>query len=470
MYFRDMMHKIKLLLAALLFGSAAMSQTTGDQASLLLLRQQQFVDLRFGMFIHFNIPTYTDADWPDPETPATIFNPEQLNCDQWAKAAKSANMSYGCLTTKHHSGFCIWDTKTTDYNVMQGPYKKDVVKQFVDAFRANGLKVMLYYSILDTHHRLRPNQIGPKHIELVKAQITELLTQYGKVEALIIDGWDAPWSRISYDDIPFEDIYTLVKSLQPDCLLMDLNGAKYPAEGLYYTDIKTYEMGAGQRLSNETKRMPSLACLPINGSWFWKTSFPKDPVRDPEKLISETIEPLNANSCNFILNVAPNRSGLIDDNAIAALTEIGKRWKNKGATTRLPALDLPLISSNIAKGKPSNSSWSDDMNIMDFANDDDFKSSWTSSPHIQQPWYEIDLQKEMPFNCVVLAESTENINDYLLEYWDGKNWRKIPGNPKTASVKVHRFKRVWGSKIRATILKSVKTASIAEFQAFNERD
>ena len=69
--------------------------------------QQSFVDLRFGMFIHFGIATYFNQDWPDPEAPASAFNPTKLDCDQWAKAAKSANMSYGCLTTKHHSGFCI---------------------------------------------------------------------------------------------------------------------------------------------------------------------------------------------------------------------------------------------------------------------------------------------------------------------------------------------------------------------------
>src|ERR1044072_8330678 len=99
--------------------------------------QQSFVDLRFGMFIHFNIPTYFNQDWPDPEALPAAFNPTRLDCNQWAKAAKAANMTYGCLTTKHHSGFCIWDTKTTDYSVMRSPYKKDVVKQFVKAFRDN---------------------------------------------------------------------------------------------------------------------------------------------------------------------------------------------------------------------------------------------------------------------------------------------------------------------------------------------
>jgi alpha-L-fucosidase len=138
--------------------------------------QQQFVDLGFGMFIHYNIPTYMEDDWADPDAAPEIFNPKKLNTDQWAKAARSANMTYGCLTTKHHSGFAIWDTKTTPYNVMNSPLKRDVVKEFVNSFRKQGLKVMLYFSILDTHHKLRPGQITPAHIKMVKDQLTELLT------------------------------------------------------------------------------------------------------------------------------------------------------------------------------------------------------------------------------------------------------------------------------------------------------
>ena len=431
--------------------------------------QQKFVDLRFGMFIHYNIPTYSTADWPDPETPASVFDPKHLDANQWAKAAKSANMSYGCLTTKHHSGFCIWDTKTTDYNVMNSPYGKDVVKQFTDAFRANGLKVMLYYSILDTHHKLRPNQIVPKHIEMVKAQITELLTKYGKIEALIIDGWDAPWSRISYDDIPFEDIYKLIKRLQPDCLVMDLNGAKYPAEGLYYTDIKTYEMGAGQRLSTDSKAMPSLACLPINKNWFWKTEFPTAPVRKAGEIVDQLIKPLNAASCNFILNVAPNRDGRIDDNAIQALKEVGQLWNNPGPSKTLPLLDLPIISSNLAKHAPANSSWSDDMNIMDFANDDDYKTSWISNAQVDKPWYEVDLGKEQGINTIVIAEEKANIDSYILEYWNGADWTKIFQGKNADRIKVHRVERFWASKVRMRIQHAAGTAAIAEFQLFNER-
>jgi len=410
-----------------------------------------------------------NQDWPDPDAPAALFNPTKLNCDQWAKAAKSANMSYGCLTTKHHSGFCIWDTKTTDYNVMNSPLKKDVVKEYADAFRKNGLKVMLYYSILDTHHKLRPNQITPKHIDMVKAQLTELLTKYGKIEALIIDGWDAPWSRISYDDIPFEDVYHLVKSIQPECLVMDLNGAKYPAEGLYYTDIKTYEMGAGQRMSKDSKRMPSLACLPINTSWFWKTDFPSTPVKDATKLVNETLKALNGASCNFILNVAPNREGLIDDNALAGLKEIGRLWKNEGPTEKLSALERPIISSNLAKNQPAFSSWSDDMNIMDFANDDDFKTSWISNSAVKRAWYEVDFKVDKSFNAVVIAEQKANISRYKIEYWDGTAWIQLFDGENHERIKLHRFGRVWGNKVRLQITGSETVPSIAEFQVYNER-
>jgi len=447
---------------------ASAQSNTAKNLSLATL-QQQFVDLRFGMFIHFNIPAYMNQDWPDPDASPSIFNPTKLNCDQWAKAAKSANMSYGCLTTKHHSGFCIWDTKTTDYNVMNSPLKRDVVKEFTDAFRANGLKVMLYYSILDTHHRLRPNSITRKHVEMVKAQITELLSNYGEISALIIDGWDAPWSRISYDDIPFEDIYLLVKKLQPNCVLMDLNGAKYPAQGLYYSDIKTYEMGAGQRMSKDSNRMPSLACLPLQQSWFWKTSFPSQPVKDPVKLVNETLIPLNKVDCNFILNVSPNRDGLFDDNALAALKEIGKIWHNEGPEPKLPPLDAPIISTNIAKKQASSSSWSDDDNIMDLANDDDFTTSWVSNTTVEHPWYEIDFDRDKAFNTVSIAEEKPNISKYRLEYFSNDEWKPIFNGENSKKVKINRFDRVWGSKVRIWIDKSDHQASIAEFGVYDER-
>ncbi len=433
--------------------------------------QQEFIDLRFGMFIHFNIPTYMDEDWADPDASPSIFNPKKLDCSQWAKAAKSAKMTFGCLTTKHHSGFCIWDTKTTDYNVMNSPFKRDVVKEYVDAFRAQGLGVMLYYSILDTHHKIRPGYVSALHVEMIKAQLTELFTNYGEIAGLVIDGWDAPWSRISYDEIPFEDIYLLVKSLQPNCLITEHNAAKYPEDGLFYSDIKTYEQNAGQYISKETNKLPAVSNYPINKQWFWKTDFPTTPVKDPAVLVKDHMIPLNAAYCNLLLNVAPNRDGLIDDNALTALKEIGRLWKNDAPKLVLPPNDAPIISSNIAKHKPSNSSWGNDMDIMDFANDDNYYSSWRSNEAVKQPWYEVELGVEQDFNTIVIVEADKNtrIRQYRIEYYNSGQWKPLLTGNSSQRICIHRFERVWGAKVRMWIDQFDGPPGIAEFSIYNER-
>lgn len=354
---------------------------------------------------------------------------------------------------------------------MNSPCRRDVVKEYADAFRAQGLKVMLYYSILDTHHQIRPGTITPQHIEMIKNQLTELFTNYGEISALIIDGWDAPWSRISYDQVPFEDIYLLVKSLQPNCLVMDLNAAKYPAEALYYTDIKSYEQGAGQHISKDNNRLPALSCLPINTAWFWKEDFPTTPVKDPVKMVNDNIIPFNKAHCNFILNAAPNRQGLIDDNAVAAFTAIGKRWKNEGALPALPPIEAPIISSNIAKYKTCNASWSNNMWIMDFANDDKFTTAWQSNKTVTTPWYEVILGNEQAFNMITIAEygNKASIRKYRLEYNESGVWRTIFSGENDQKIKIHRFNRVWGSSVRIVIEQSDTPPAIAEFGVYNER-
>jgi alpha-L-fucosidase len=167
--------------------------------------------------------------------------------------------------------------------------------------------------------------------------------------------------------------------------------------------------------------------------------------------------------------VAPNRDGLFDDNALAALKEIGKLWKNEGPLAKLSKLDAPIISSNLAKNQPASASWSDDSAIMDFANDDDFHSSWVSNPTVKSPWYEIDFKKEQAINAVVIAEEKANITNYKLEYYLDGVWKPLFEGENGNRIKVHRFDRVWAGKVRISIEKSEKQASIAEFQVYNER-
>ena len=117
-------------------------------------------------------------------------------------------IEYGCLTTKHHDGFCLWPTATGSANVQDATYKRDIVRAYVDSFRAQGLKTCLYFSILDLRGDIRPYCVTRKKIEKVKAQLTELLTNYGEITALVIDGWNAAWSRLNYEEMPFPEIYS----------------------------------------------------------------------------------------------------------------------------------------------------------------------------------------------------------------------------------------------------------------------
>ena len=458
----------KLLFFVLSVFCSANLWCQGKQNSLAEL-QQSFVNMKFGMFIHFNMGTFLDNDWADPDAPLSLFNPTKLDCGQWARTAKSAKMRYGCLTTKHHNGFCLWDTKTTDYNAVNSPLGRDVVREYVDAFRKEGLKVMLYFSILDMHHQIRPGLITREDVRMIKEQLTELFSNYGDITAIIIDGWDAPWSRISYEDVPFNEIYSLIKSLQPDCLVMDLNAAKYPADMLFYTDIKSYEQNAGQHISKETNTLPALSCLPINSSWFWKTSFPHFPVKDARMILEENVNPMNSIGCNFILNVAPNREGLIDPNVVEELKKVGQEWDDQAV--QVPVLkdfDAPMIYTNIAKHCPSYSSWSDDMWIMDFANDDDFKTAWRSNPSVQNPWYIVDFGKEVPFNAIIISDLDRTFSDYTLYYERNGEWLPISATPSDKAIKVHRFGRIRGDKVKVEIKAASGAPSIMEFGVYDE--
>ena len=439
--------------------------------------QQEFLDMRFGMFIHFNIPTFSTQDWADPQMSPEVFNPELLDCNQWAEVAASANMQYACLTTKHHSGICIWDTETTDYSVMNSPLKRDVVKEYADAFRKKGLKIGLYYSILDTHHNIRAGWIKKESVEFIKRQLTELLTNYGDISILIIDGWDAWWSRISYEDVPFEEIYNYIKSLQPNCLIAEHNAGKYPDSELFYTDIKHYEQNAGQLISKETNNLPAASGYPINANWFWKESFPTDSVKSAESLVYNNLIPLNEAHCNFILNVAPNRDGLIDDNVVAEFKKIGKLWQYPGKAPKLEIDKQPIITTNLAKGRPMDSSWSFDTRISDFANDDDFTTAWVSYDTVEEPYIEVLLDENTSVCAIGFAELDDvefydkaghtRIGNYVITYFVNGEWKELKVEPQNSFVRIHRLlSEIKASKVRVTFHNCKRGLAISELLVY----
>ena len=434
--------------------------------------QQEFVDLKFGLFVHFGMGTYHGEDWADPDKPILDFNPQKLDCRQWVDAAREANMNFGCMSVKHHCGFCMWNTATTDYNACKSGAGRDVVKEFTDALREKGMKVMFHFSILDMHEKILPNNIKPYHTDFIKAQLRELLTNYGPVTALMIDGWDAPWSRLSYEDISFEDIYNFCKSIQPECLVMDLNGAKYPSEALFYSDLKTYEQGAGQKIEKDRSFLPSMACYPLQRTWFWKEDMPQSATKSPEEMVNDNLKPMNDACCTFILNVAPNRDGLFDRNAVDALRQIGKLWKGDGKQHAVAETGAPIISTNLAKHKATIGSWSYDMNQHDLATDDNFSSSWVAHPSVKEPWIQVELGDVYPVNAVVLTDRDDNaIKAYKIECRNNGEWITVYQGPAITDkrVKITRFESTLADAVKMTVTDAQGNVQIRELGVYNEK-
>jgi alpha-L-fucosidase len=291
----------------------------------------EFLKLRFGMFIHYNMATYQGAQWVEGYPDPSEFDPgvEMIDTDAWADAAVAAGMKYGVLTVKHVSGFCLWDSKYTSYDVMHPdcPYQKDIVAQFVKSFTDRGLKVGLYYCWrhpgFDANkknvYKVLPPECDPsthsmeEQVEFQKAQIAELLTKYPEVFYIWNDGLD-PEIMAADEILPF------FRSVRPG-ILLSANWWDWSKKGTPYADISVTEM----RHFPESNSAPGETCWHLEQSWFWNNQF-KSNISASE--VIKHISMANSRNANFLLNVGPDRNGNIIESSINTLKEIGKEWND----------------------------------------------------------------------------------------------------------------------------------------------
>jgi alpha-L-fucosidase len=458
--------------AAALNGQPSMAQPFAAAISPappgMLALQQRFVDLRFGMFLHFNMATYQDREWGDPTSAPDLFHPTALDTDQWATAAKSAKMTWGCLTTRHHDGFCIWPTKTHANSVAQTAQKIDVVRAYVDSFRKARLRVGLYYSILSLRDDIRHFNVTPAKVQLIKDQLTELFTEYGEIDVLITDGWDAPWSRITYEEVPFRAIYDHIKSLQPQCLICDLNAASYPPGGLYYSDIKAFEQNAGQRVP-EGSDLPALSCVTITDGWFWKQADIHGRLKPAETVVNEWLVPLNRSHCNLILNAPPTREGRLAPNVVERLSEIGRLWSPEPAAARL--LPHPIITTaNLAQGRPIHASSSPDTVGPDLANDGNFRSAWSPDDSDSAPWLEVDLQGQRRVSVIALVQGKQvpGMQSFRFEGWSGSGWITLASGQNPAPTTILAVAPTDVQRVRVRFERGAGSISVADVGLYSE--
>ncbi len=303
----------------------------------LLKNQKRFIDLRLGTFIHFNSATFQFnscedvIDWEyDCENfgktrkypfNESDWNPTCLDCEEWAKTAKAAGCKFAALTAKHHEGFALWHTKYSEYSVKNGNCKTDVVKEYLKAFRNEGITAGLYFSILDLTHNIGRKSCNEEQKKFIKNQIGELLTNYGEIPFLMVDGWGSPWGGPDFDTLPFEEIDSYVKSIQPDCLLMNIGAS----DGLAHTDIVFFENAAGQEADGSFSG-PGVSCNKLTKTWFWRSDDPQSKLASAEWAVGKMNRyfPMNV---NFMLNISPNTKGKIDENLKEEFEKIGKMIK-----------------------------------------------------------------------------------------------------------------------------------------------
>ena len=304
-----------------------------------------FVHDRFGMFIHWGLYALAARhEWVKNREELSDaayqkyfdhFNPDLYDPHQWAQVARDAGMNYVVVTTKHHEGFCLWDSKLTDYKAPNTPYGKDVLRPLVEAFRAAGLKIGFYYSLIDWHHPHFPiDGFHPLHnhpdalewnkqrdiriyADYVHGQVRELLTDFGPIDII---WFDFSYPKYEYRGMPgkgredwrSEELLRLVRELQPAIIVN--NRLDLPAE---YADVHTPEQFQPRSWVHVNgKPVVWETCQTFSGSWgYYRDEYT---WKSPEQLIQMLI---NTVACggNLLMNVGPTARGTFDDRALNAL-------------------------------------------------------------------------------------------------------------------------------------------------------
>ena len=306
--------------------------------------QKAWMQLGYGMFIHFGVNTFEGKAWGDGKFNAKQFKPEKLNTRQWAEVAAEAGMKYAVLTAKHHDGFCLWPSKHTGYSVRSSPGGTDVVGKYVEAFSKAGLKVGLYYSLWDKHFPdYETDDVA--YAQYMQEQMRELLTSYGPILEMWFDGgWDKDhptrewpfepkWERNPKSGLGhgerwrWKELYDMIHGTQPDCLVIQNSSSDRPGVVKYHpVDVRTsehYDFIWQEKIcppvtDNIVKDdrgrkifVPLEYCTSLNRSWFWAEGQCQN--HPSVSTICDWYSRARAGGANLLLNVGPNNDGLVPE-------------------------------------------------------------------------------------------------------------------------------------------------------------
>lgn len=419
-------------------------------------------------FFHFGVNTFSDMEWGDGDESETLFNPSELNIDSWISDIKKAGFTLAILTVKHHDGFCLWPSRHTEHTLAKSPYKdgkSDVVREFADACHKEGIAVGIYISPWDRNSPLWGKE---EYSELFNSQLTELLSDYGKIDEVWWDG--AGSHETKYDWKMWSDT---VRSLQPDAVIFGSMGAADYAEcrwignecgiagdphyptinfnDVYYENIEALNNG----IFGGNRFVIAEADTSIRPGWFYhkdQDSF----VKTSSQLVDLWFNSVGS-SALMLLNFPPDRRGLLwhtdVDNALRAHEIVSK-----------------ALSINFAKNASVTSdSERDGHSVLNILSDD-YDSVYASLEDSVTPTIELDLGNKVTFDTVVIGEYVElgiRVNGYTIEVNNDGKWTLVADKKSIGYKKAIYLGKTVAEKIRINIYSSGASPVIREFGLYD---
>jgi alpha-L-fucosidase len=439
------------LILALLSSAPLFAQNAAQNASDLKPTPQQteWQDLEFGVILHFGTNTFLDREWGDGTADPKVFNPTDFNPDQWMKAIKASGAKYVVMVAKHHDGFALWPTDQTDYSIKASPWKNgkgDIVGDVAKAARANGLKFGVYLSPWDRHDpRYKDNAAYDAYYN---AELEELVTRYGDLTEFWLDG--AGSGGHVYN---FPKIIETLRTYQPNTIV--------------FADTALFEYGDARWAGDESGKIeyqnwnvidrhgflrwrPVEVDTPLRAyHWFWH---PHDDasLKSADDLI-DSYENSIGHGGQWMLGVAPNSKGLLDDSDVKRLNELGEAIRSR-------------YSNNLAKAHLT----ADENTAR--ALDGDPDTFWSAPTGSHAATLEVRFAKPTTFDHALTMEwlvEGQNVQQYRIEaFVDGK-WQTVVADYAIGHKKIDHFAPVTAQRVRLNIIASAGEARIREFQLFS---
>jgi alpha-L-fucosidase len=466
--------------------SCSKKEVTPPQAILPVPSEAQlrWHEMELNAFIHFTTNTFTDLEWGMGDEKPSVFNPADVDAEQWISVLKDAGFKGVILTCKHHDGFCLWPSAFTEHSVKNSPYengKGDIVREVSEACKKAGLKFGVYLSPWDRNHAAYGS---PEYITYYRNQLKELYAAYGPVFEMWFDGANggdgyyggAKETRkingATYYDWP--TTLDLVRSMEPDVIFFSDAGPGVRWVGnergvagetnwntitpdTLYAGKGGIEKLLGTGSENGTHWIPAEVDVSIRPGWFYHAR-EDSLVKTPEKLFDIYLTSVGRGS-TLLLNVPPDRRGIIHERDV----EVLKAWK----TLR----DVEFKINLAAKSPVLASSWRGESDTYNggHTTDGDPETFWATDDGVTTASVEIDLRAEKTVKYVLLQEYIklgQRVSAFTIEIWENNAWKKISQGTTIGYKRILKFDPVSTNKVKVTITASRACPLISNIEIY----